>query len=232
VRKWPNKFRCCTLVDEDEADNEEQILGLRCAVRELGLTALNFNVDGYAKSDYQNHLDDNKYVPFWEEVKSLGIPVVWDIRSAARRTDHNAYMEQVGRLHRHLRRFPHIQNVLTHWAPSNAFNSAGNIPDDIWAMLKEPNLSLELLFPLLYGARWEYPFKEAQPVIRELYAKLGTTKLLWGSDMPNVERSCTYGQSLDYLRKHCTFIKEADMELILGKNAYQIYFSVTPTSLV
>ena len=60
---------------------------------------------------------------------------------------------------------------------------------------------------------------EAQPLIRELYQKLGASKLLWGSDMPNVERSCTYRQTLTYLTHHCDFISEADLDQIVGGNA-------------
>ena len=40
VRRWPHKFRACTAVDEDAADDKSQIDGLRRAVKELGLTGL------------------------------------------------------------------------------------------------------------------------------------------------------------------------------------------------
>jgi predicted TIM-barrel fold metal-dependent hydrolase len=137
-------------------------------------------------------------------------------------------MAQVARLHQHLRRFPKIWNILSHGMPANAFDAAGKMPDDLWAMLKEPNIVVELLIPLLYGAKWDFPYAEAQPMIRALYEKLGPTKLVWGADMPNVERSCTYPQSLDYLRKYCTFITASDMDTILGSNPEQIFFSVRP----
>ena len=58
-----------------------------------------------------------------------------------------------------------------------------------------------------------------------LYQKLGASKLLWGSDMPNVERSCTYRQTLTYLTRHCDFIPAADLDLIVGGNASALYFS-------
>ena len=96
------------------------------------------------------------------------------------------------------------------------------------ALLREPNVTLELLFPLLYGASWEYPYAEARPIIQELYQKLGASKLLWGSDMPNVERSCTYRQSLTYLTRYCEFITARDMDQIVGENANDLYFSLSP----
>jgi predicted TIM-barrel fold metal-dependent hydrolase len=46
---------------------------------------------------------------------------------------------------------------------------------------------------------------------------------MWGSDMPNVERFCTYRQSLDYVRRYCDFLTSRDMDLILGANAARLY---------
>jgi predicted TIM-barrel fold metal-dependent hydrolase len=226
VHNWPDKFRCCTAVNERKADKQEQIDALRRSVLNLGMTALYFSAPNDGR-----YLDDESYIPFWEEVQALGIPVIWDIRSGARRWDHGFYMEQVARLHQHLRRFPKIQNILSHGMPVNAFDKTGNMPDDLWSMLREPNITVELLIPLLYGAQWEYPYVEAQPMIRQLYERLGPTKLIWGADMPNVERSCTYRQSLDYLRKHCTFISQADIDMILGTNADRLFFSITPAGV-
>ena len=222
VRRWPERFRGCATVDEERAD--EQVDRLEHAVRDLGLSALYYSNDGFAEGGFRSHFDDARYGPFWEAVEALGIPVVWDIRFAVRRT-YADYMAEAARLRAHLRRWPRIENVLSHGLPANAFDG-GRIPDDLWATLAEPNLTLELLFPLLYGASWEYPFPEAQAIVRRLHGRLGGTKLLWGADMPNVERSCTYRQSLDYLRVHCaSFISAADMDAILGGNATRLYFA-------
>ena len=46
----------------------------------------------------------------------------------------------------------------------------------------------------------------------------GATKLVWGSDMPNVERFCTYRQCVDYVRRHCTFLSASEKDAILGVN--------------
>jgi len=225
MQKYSDRFRCCSAVIEGQAYRAEQIDALRRSVKEMGMTALYFKAP-----PSEPYLDDEAYAPFWEEVGCLGIPVAWDIRNAARRWDHAVYMDQVARLHRFMRRYPRIVNVLTHGMPANAFDSAGNMPDDLWAILREPNLFVELLVPLLYGGKWGYPYVEAQPMIRQLYERLGPTKLLWGADMPNVERSCTYTQSLNYLRTHCTFISAGDMDTILA-NAGAIYFTIEPQGI-
>lgn len=222
--QYPDIFRCCTEVDENRADEDSEIRKLTRAVEKLGLSALYFSNNGFSDSNFQNHFDDEKYLPFWQEVARLGIPVAWDIRFL-QRANHDVYMQEVRRLRRHIGRFPQTQNVLTHSFPRHAFDGDGRIPEDLWMLLAGPNLTVEILFPILEGHHWEYPYAQSQPIVRALYDRLGATKLLWGSDMPNVERNCTYRQSLDYLRKYNDYIPAADMELILGGNAEKIYFS-------
>ena len=224
LANWPDKFRCCAEVAEDRAHERGQIERLRRAVEQLGLSALYFSNNGFADSKFTNHFDDAKYLPFWQEVARLGIPVLWDIRFLQRST-HSDYVQEAVRLHGHIQKFPNTHNVLTHCLPRHALDEEGNIPAALWRLFNEPNLTIELLFPILDGHRWEYPYLEAQPIIRQLYQRLGAEKLMWGSDMPNIERNCTYRQSFEYIRKYNDYITAADMELILGKNAEKIYFS-------
>jgi predicted TIM-barrel fold metal-dependent hydrolase len=55
--------------------------------------------------------------------------------------------------------------------------------------------------------------------VQTLYQSVGRERLIWGSDMPNVERNCTYRQSLHYLRRLAeAWLPEADLERILGLN--------------
>jgi hypothetical protein len=47
------------------------------------------------------------------------------------------------------------------------------------------------MFPITWGGVWDYPYPEAQALIRDMRDRWGASKLVWGSDMPNVERFCT-----------------------------------------
>lgn len=51
----------------------------------------------------------------------------------------------------------------------------------------------------------------------------GASKLAWGSDMPNVERFCTYRQCVDYVRRYCGFLTAAEKDLILGDNIAALF---------
>ena len=45
--------------------------------------------------------------------------------------------------------------------------------------------------------------------MRDLF---GASKLCWGSDMPNVERFCTYRQCVDYVRRYCSFLSSGEKD--------------------
>ena len=64
-------------------------------------------------------------------------------------------------------------------------------------------------------ANREYPYPEAQVLIEDM-KRNSARKIVWGSDMPNVERFCTYLQSVDYVRRHCKFLKGSEKDDILG----------------
>ena len=54
--------------------------------------------------------------------------------------------------------------------------------------------------------------------------EIGSHRLMWGTDMPNVERFCTYRQSLDLFRKHCQgVISNDDIDNITGRTATRVF---------
>ena len=90
------------------------------------------------------------------------------------------------------------------------------------AAYQRDNLLIEIMFPITWGGVWEYPYPEAQELIRRHARPFGAGKLVWGSDMPNVERFCTYRQSLDYVRRHCPFLTACEKDAVLGRNAAEL----------
>jgi predicted TIM-barrel fold metal-dependent hydrolase len=79
------------------------------------------------------------------------------------------------------------------------------------------------MFPITWGGVWDYPYPQAQELIRHLRDLFGASKLIWGSDMPNVERFCTYRQSLDYVQSYCRFLAPSEKDAVLGKNAAELF---------
>ena len=223
VHRYPHRFWALAMVDEWRADDPVQIRELERAIRDLGLHALWFQSSGPRQHRRTEVLDDPVFHPFWDRVKDLGIPVFWFVTSAFPGVE--PYLAELAAFGRWLRRYPDVPVVLTHGLLLSRFMEDGQvrIPEEAWRPLESPNVSAELLFPIFQGGVWDNPYKEARPVIREYYERMGADRLMWGSDMPNVERHCTYRQSLDYLRQYCDFIPPEDMAKICGGNLARLF---------
>jgi predicted TIM-barrel fold metal-dependent hydrolase len=104
-----------------------------------------------------------------------------------------------------------------------ARNGRYEFPEELLRVYRHEPLVLEVVFPISYGGIWDYPYPEAQTLIADMRDQLGADRLVWGSDMPNVERFCTYRQSLDYVRRYCPFLTAREKDLILGDTCAAFY---------
>ena len=74
------------------------------------------------------------------------------------------------------------------------------------------------------GRVFDFPYRELHPAIERLVERLGSDRLMWGTDMPNVERFCNYRQTLDTFRVHCRgVISDTDIDNIVGLTAARTF---------
>lgn len=219
VRRYPDRFIGLADVVEAEAHTEAEIARLRHAVRELGLRGLYYANRGLFTVGYRHQFDDPTFDPFWEAVRDLGIPVFWEIVGVPNPTEPAALLRELDRLDRWFARWPTIPGVWTHgFSPP----LLAEMPEPLARLLRREQLMVEILFPIHWGRDHEYPFPELDPALRTLYQRVGPNRLVWGSDMPNVERNITYRQSLQYLRIVADWIPADDMDRLLGLNILRL----------
>jgi predicted TIM-barrel fold metal-dependent hydrolase len=223
-KQYPRKITGLMHVDEGLASTPENLAEIDRAYRDLGLRGLYYNVDGFSRTGFAWGLDDARMMPFWDKIASLGIKLCVEL-SAGPTYDKAGYVANLLRLGRVLDRFRDMPCHLAMGPPVQHFASEGqwSWPDDVAAVYKRENLVIEIMFPITWGGVWDYPYPEAQSLIRDMRDKLGADKLVWGSDMPNVERFCTYTQSLDYVRRYCPFLTAREKDLVLGDNIARFY---------
>ena len=218
VGKFPDRLWGLAMVDEWLVDAPGQRAALDRAIGELGLHGLWFQTGNLRLHGRRESFDAPVFDAFWDHVADLDVPVYLNLAAAP--PGREAYISELNAFARWRKRYPGIPVVLPHGIPLFRFMDDGRarIPREVWKVCEETDALIEILLPIFQGAMWEYPYVEARPVVREYYERLGPDRLVWGSDMPNVERNCTYRQSLDYLRLHCDFIPPADMAKICGTN--------------
>lgn len=224
-KKHPDRFIPLAQIEEWNADKEDEIKRLRHAIEELGLKGLYYLAESFFMTDFQGNFDDDKYDDFWKEVLALNIPVFWSLYRA-RINAFDDVIDQYKRLNKFAKKYPDIPNVVTHGMESFSLlkgkENRFKIFPEVLDCLRNPNVSMEVSFHIMCGDL-DYPYPEVRKPLRELCEQIGPEKLMWGSDMPALDRNCTYNQCLNWLRNYCDFISSKDMSLILGDNAARLF---------
>lgn len=218
IKKFPDRFIGLAQIDESRAYYDDQISELHRAIDKLGLKGVYFEPGALFVDNFKHNFDDEVFDTFWQEIDSLSIPVYVQ-------TDRSEYLDQMKRWERILAKYPSITLVVSLGLPEQVAlkDNEVHIPEIVRRLVTNHKVYLEVADPISVGKEREYPYPTAQKIIRRLYEAFGPEKLVWGSDIPNVERCCIYAQSLDYLKNHCNFLSESDKELILGKNVMRIF---------
>lgn len=221
--QYPTKFTGLFQVDEAMANTPRWMKEFDRARNELKLGGLYYQLDTFSRYGCQWHFDDPRLDEFWESVASVHIPVFLDATPVPDYDD-RSYIANMGRLDTLLARFPSMRWSVIMAPPVKYFakNGKWEFPEEVARAYGRENLLLEICYPITMGGVWDYPYKEAQVLIKDLRDRYGAHKLVWGSDMPNVERFCTYRQCLDYVLKYCDFLTAKEKDLVLGGNAAEL----------
>ena len=220
VQKYPDRFVGTGEINELMADKPREIEKLRYIIKELRFTGIFYDAGRFLEINEPAGFIDKKFDRFWKEVRALNIAVLWNFTSSKR------HLEQMRALGTWADKYPEVPSLITMGFCVRPYLENGKVkyPKELFDIYgKRPNLHAELVYPIQAGPPgWDYPYLEANQLIKEEYETLGPQKLVWGSDMPNVERNCTYKQSLTHLMKYCNFINPKDMDLILSGNIIRI----------
>ena len=223
-QRYPERFIGLFHVDEPRADEEGWLAEAERAVAKLGLRGLFYHLESFSRYGFDVWLDDARFDSFWELIQSLGIPVFIEF-AAIPHYDRASYDQLMHRFAGLMDRFPRIRWLLVMGPPAGFFGGGGEwaFSAEAEAVYRRDNVMLEICFPISWGGHWDYPYPEARALIGALRDRFGAERLVWGSDMPNVARFCTYKQSLDYVRRHCDFLGEAEMDRVLGANVRSLF---------
>ena len=231
VRRFPGRLYSMAPVDEWRIrdDTDAVIRELETAISEHGLHAIKFNP--YCYMTGPEPWDDGPYRPFWKAAVGLGVPVFFSLGMGPKgehwgSTDAAVagYLNELRILTRWMERYPDTVCSITHGFPYRSFLEDGRIrlPEEIWAPFENPNLNIEVSFPVRIGDIFDFPYSEIVPAIEVMVERIGAEHLLYGTDMPFQNRHCTYRQSRDLIENYCPFLSSEERDLIMGGTAARV----------
>jgi predicted TIM-barrel fold metal-dependent hydrolase len=203
------------------ATNPDRVIAdLEAAITVHGLHVVKF-IPEYVYRAGGGAWDDGPFRPFWEAVARLRVPVAFTLGASPGYSDEReGFLAELGVLTRWMERYPQIPALVTHGFPYRAFLEGDRLvlPDRIWEPWQNPQLRLEVSFPVRLGDRFDYPYREVWPAFETMLRHVGAANLVWGTDMPFQNRFCTYRQSRRWIET-CGLLTEDELADVLGHSA-------------
>ena len=225
VKRFPERLMGLAHVEEwlISVDPDTSVQKVEKAIQQQGLSALQFLSPQLNLYGQREAWDGENFRPFWDRVSELEIPVFFSLKG---RVDPRveSYIEELKTLRRWVNRYPDVTVVLTHGLEWPHFIKKDKImlPEEVWVPFENPNLHLQLLFPISLGTVWDYPMTQVQPTIVECVERLGADRLMWGTDMPMIMRYWSYRQNIDFIRRYCSFLDTEQTDAILGNTSARL----------
>ena len=216
VEKYPNRFKALALVDitkgKPAADE------LRHLVTDDGFSGLKIDTNTALQFMPELILEDKLLEPIFMCCNDLELPVFFhlyreiDLDSIKKISD----------------KFKKIKYIICHFGSESVFNEPKKINDKfnqlLDLVLEKSNIWIETSSVHYNYNKEEYPFTGSCKLIEKAYGIIGPEKIIWGSDYPAILAFATYGQLTNYIVKGCKKIPDKDKEMIMGKNALNIFW--------
>ena len=227
VRRFPHRLQALAHVEEwlikDQPD--ASIARIHRAIEELGLHGLQFLNNHLPLYGQSEEWDSQGFRPFWDAVATLDIPVFFTL-SGRHGSGLSGLLAQLQTLRGWMERYPDSTAVLTHgfWWRLFMKPDAVEVPEEVYdaAPIDNPNFHVQLLLSNFLGGNYEYPMYQVRPLIADLVDRLGAGRIMWGTDIPMLLRHHTYRQSIDGVRQCRDFLREQEIDQILGWNAARL----------
>jgi predicted TIM-barrel fold metal-dependent hydrolase len=222
MREFPDRFAGAAYVD---LWGDSALEDFRTAIDRFGFRIVKLELSeatGLAGLHPDLRLDESRIDWFWAECERQRIVVTLDLGAVRARSYQTRPLSCVLDAH------PELRVVIAHLAQPPISNVQDPELESMWIeqlMLgKRANVWFDLASLPAYAAGEDYPYPTARKYLKQAVEMIGAEKLMWGSDAPAVMGHGLYVQLLDYVRRHCDFLKEQPRADVLGGNAAHVYF--------
>lgn len=203
-----NKFRSVCLVDPLSPQNAEKMYSLVTEENASGFR-LNWNLHPLdVWTENTNHFS------FWETASELKTPVCIQCT-----------LDFVPLLKLMHSRFPQVRVVIDHLGRLNTRDGITNINfKQLLSLSHEPNIYIKIS-GFYYCSTQSLPYTDLDPFLHEILNSFGVQRCLWGSDFPFIKEHWDYSKFLEFIKK-TEFCSETDLEWILGKTAWNLWWKL------
>ncbi len=216
VKKYPDRFRAAASYDPF-CRNRDQIR--RHLFEELGFPIVKFEVStgsGLMSNHYTLPLDGDVMKPEYDYADEHGLICVMDIGKCG------SASWQVDALRRVILAHPNMKFVVCHLLAAS-MQTEEKLIEGLKA-LSLPNVWFDLAAMPHNCRPDEFPYPNAIRYLKHGIEIAGADRLIFGSDIPSTLKEDTYSHLIGYIAD-CDAVSREEKELILYRNAQDVYFA-------
>lgn len=207
LHKYPKLFVAHGLLNPEDPKAPDR---LRYWMKEHGFQGMRFSPIYHPKSTWLNAKES---YPLWREAERL-------------KAVFNFYIlpHQMPMLADMAGRFPGVKIVIDHLGkPDLRLSDPWPEFKKMFALKKFPQVWVSASEPYELSVTKEYPYRDTIPFFKATYEEFGGKQLIWGTGYPRPRWELPMDKELEFVGKYLDFYTPRDRELLLGKNALQIW---------
>lgn len=221
VRKYPGRFVGFAYLDPWHRDGRTALQEISATPEFVGVKIEFSEATGLSGIHPGARLDDPGVEWLWEELERAGMVAVVDLGAVGATSYQTDSMQRIaeGR--------PNLTMVIAHLAQPTP--TAESDPD-LWRRWTEqielgllPNVYFDTASLPAYVAAEGYPFPTAGRYVAEAIRRIGSRKIMWGTDIPALLQHATYPQLLRAAHAHVESLSGSDRAAVLGGNAARVF---------
>jgi predicted TIM-barrel fold metal-dependent hydrolase len=207
LHRYPKRFVAHGLLNPLGPDPAGQ---LRFWMEERGFQGMRFSPLYAPQADW---LNAKSQYALWREAERLGAVF-------------NFYIlpQQMPMLEDMAARFPGVKIVIDHLGKPD-LRSPDPWPDfrKMFRLKRFPQVWISASEPYEISVSKQFPYSDTQPFFKAVYEEFGAKKLIWGTGYPKPRWELPMDQELKFVTESLAFYSAKDRELILGKNALDVW---------
>ena len=221
IRRWPDRFwGACSF---DPISHERDAI-LRRMTDDLGFRnmKLELSVDAGLLGFHPDlKLDDPRLMELWRQLDERRMTLILDLGHVGEPANQKQAILEI------MAACPNLRLSIVHLCYPPLSKPAADPEWTAWLEMLElgrhPRIYFDIAFGGLLPEEEEYPFPNYQHQVQVAVKLVGADKLIWGTDVTGYLNKGTYRQGLDWVRRHCAFLTEAQKALVLGETARKVY---------
>ena len=166
-------------------------------------------------------LDSPDLLWLWDALDRHGLVLTLDLGAVGTRSYQTAAVRGIAEAH------PNLRIVIADLGQPTPPVEADPL---LWTKWQEqidlghlPNIWFDASALVAYLPEESYPYPTAARYLQLAVERIGSHRIMWGTDQPGTLIHATYRQYVEMARHHTRFLSQREQALVLGENALAVY---------